>query len=76
VDLGVFILTQEQQYNFKAELIMDSPQGDLYQGDAFTGKVRVHNIGDRDGFGLFYQVIPLTENIISFSDDRVTQRRL
>ena len=54
-ELGNFQLPDAEGYNFKTELILDNEY--IYADETiYTGYIRVHNIGTKDGLGLAYDV--------------------
>lgn len=69
-DIGAYKLTGDNLYNFKAELILDDEF--LYADEkVHTAKVRIHNISNQVGYGLFYTLNIKDENLKSFTNDFV-----
>jgi len=68
--LGTFKITDDASYNFKAELILDKEF--IYANTSiYTGKIRVHNLSEIRGTGLFYNISLTDDNLISFQNDNV-----
>jgi len=69
-DLGVYKLTGDNLHNFKAELILEDEF--LYADEkVHNAKIRVHNISNEVGYGLFYTIELQDDDLKSFSSDAV-----
>lgn len=69
-DLGVFKLTGTAINNFKAQLIVDA-ENVYADGNTYTGKIRVFNISDKDGLGLYYEINSTDSSIKEFAHENV-----
>ena len=67
-NLGTFKITDDASYNFKAELILDK---EFIYADtsSYTGKIRIHNLSEIRGTGLYYTISLTDDNLISFQND-------
>ncbi len=69
-DIGTYKLTGDNLHNFKAELILDDEF--LYADEkVHTGKIRIHNISNQIGYGLFYTLTLNDSDVKSFNYDLV-----
>lgn len=69
-DIGVYKLTGDNLHNFKAELILDDEF--LYADElVHTAKIRIHNISNQVGYGLFYTLGLNDSDLKSFKFDLV-----
>lgn len=70
-DIGVYKLTGEDLYNFKAELIIDD-EYILSNGNLYEAILRIHNISDNTGYGLSYDIsLDSNESVKSFTEGSV-----
>jgi len=69
-EIGVYKLTGDNLHNFKAELILDDEF--LYADErTHTAKIRVHNISNQVGYGLYYRLNLEDSDLKSFTNDLV-----
>ena len=69
-DIGTYKLTGDNLHNFKAELILDDEF--LYADEKIhKGKIRVHNISEQVGYGLYYTLNIKDNSLKSFSNELI-----
>ena len=69
-EIGIYKLTGDNLHNFKAELILDDEF--LYADEKIhKGKIRVHNISEQIGYGLYYRLNLEDSDLKSFTNDLV-----
>ena len=69
-EIGVYKLTGDNLHNFKAELILDDEF--LYADErTHTAKIRIHNISNQVGYGLYYRLNLEDSDLKSFTNDLV-----
>lgn len=73
VSLGSFKLVSNDGYNFKTDFVVENSDDGYFYGNlkTYTGKLEIHNIGNKQGTGLNYSFHTDSGYVEHFSNDVV-----